>query len=403
MKRALLALALAALAAAPAAAASTDGAGATVTGGSLYKVSLEADATLDATGSAPAFPTLPFNASTLKATWSIKTEPTNIWLANFNGPVGESLVTKASASDNRGGTGTVHADEAFTWYQHNAPQTPLSGSSSCDAKVQNELAVTFKADSTKGGVGIEVDFGGGVRTTGGAVVPCDNSPAERGVDGQPDTKDSVFDLMLDPEAKTEPYLQMVATLQRFQIGMKSIGPILTNASRVTDAPSCKNLDLTECDVTFTLSGSLKLEKVCGGSVTIAGVGECTGGGGTGTSKKPPKSGGPKSPPSAKPPVITGLKVTPHSIHARGSAVITYHDNEPGTTTVLEVTHGTVAGVPLPVAVVKHVDATASVSVPLPASPSGKPFDAGTYQIVAMPFNSKTGKGKTVTATFVIAP
>jgi hypothetical protein len=102
-------------------------------------------------------------------------------------------------------------------------------------------------------------------------------------------------------------------------------------------------------------------------------------------------------------VITNLKVTPHSVSASGHAVITYHESEPGTTTVIEVTHGSVAGHPLPVAVVKHVDSTASVSVALPKSFSGGAYAPGDYSVVAMPVSSKGVKGANATATFVITP
>ena len=103
-------------------------------------------------------------------------------------------------------------------------------------------------------------------------------------------------------------------------------------------------------------------------------------------------------------MITGLKVVPHSVSAAsGHAVITYHDSEPGTTTLIEVTHGSVAGHPIPVAIVKHVDSTASVSVPLPKSLSGGTYAPGDYGVVVMPVSSHGIKGATVTAAFVIAP
>ena len=204
-------------------------------------------------------------------------------------------------------------------------------------------------------------------------MPCNNDPAEGKGAGEPTPANTSFLLNVDPDGEQQ--IKGVATLQRFQIGQRSIGPILTDASHVTDAPNCANLSLTSCDVTFKLTGSLTMEKVCGGSVSIAGIGACSGS--SGSSKKgggqPPAGNGNGGGGGAanKPPVITGLKVVPHSVSAAsGHAVITYHDSEPGTTTLIEVTHGSVAGHPIPVAIVKHVDSTASVSVPLPRSLSG---------------------------------
>jgi hypothetical protein len=390
------------LALAAAAATAAHGGRDAAIGGTLYRVSLEAQASITVVGSAPAIPTEPYNGSRLTASWSIKTAPVQMWIAKVDGA---TVVTKASGSDSRGSTGTVHADDTFTWYRHDAPQTPLSGTSSCDANVQNNVTAKITAESTTGGVGIDVDFVGAFRTTGGAVVTCDNNPAEGKGDGEPTPRNTVFLLNVDPEGDQQ--IKGVASIQRFQIGERSIGPILTDASHVTDAPNCTNLSLTTCDVTFKLTGSLTMEKVCGGSVSVAGIGSCNGKNPTPPTKNPPPKGGGNGGGGAganTPPVITGLKVTPHSVAASsGHAVISYHDSEPGTTTLIEVTHGSVAGHPIPVAIVKHVDSTASVTVPLPTSLAGGAYAPGAYAVVAMPVNAKGIKGKNVTATFVIAP
>lgn len=401
MRRTLLLGIVVALAAAAATAA--QGRGNASIGGTLYKVSLDAQASITVVGSVPGIQTEPFNGSRLTASWSIKTQPAQIWIAKVDGPV--RITTKASASDNRGGTGHIHADDTFTWYRHDAPTNPLSGSSSCDASVQNSVTAKFTAETTNGGVGIDVDLVGAFRTTGGAVVPCDNNPAEGKGSGQPTPANTSFLLDVSPDGDQQ--IKGVASLQRFQVGQRSIGPILTDASQISDAPNCTNLSLTQCDVTFKLTGSLTLEKVCGGSVSVAGIGSCSGKNPQPPTKNPPPKGnnnGGGGGAANKAPVITNLKVTPHSVSAsHGSATITYHDNEPGTTTLLEVTHGAVAGVAVPVAIVRHVDATASVSVPLPKSFAGKAFAPGAYSVVAMPINTKGMKGANVTAGFVITP
>ena len=401
MKRILLFGLVLALAAA-AAATARGGRDATISG-TLYTISLDAHASITVVGSAPAIPTEPDNASHLTASWSIKTEPVQIWIAKVEGT---TLVTKASAPDNRGSTGSVHADDTFTWYRHDAPQTPLSGSSSCDANVQNNVTAKFTAESTAGGIGMDVDLSGAFRTTGGAVVTCDNNPAEGKGDGEPTPRNTVFLLNVGPDGDQQ--IKGVASIQPFQIGQRSIGPILTDASQVTDAPNCANLSLTSCDVTFKLTGSLTMEKVCGGSVSVAGIGSCSGKSPTPPTKNPPPkgsgNGGGGGAGGSKPPAITNLKVNPHSVSAAsGSAVISYHDSEPGTTTLIEVTHGSVAGHAIPVGFVRHVDSTASVSVPLPKSLTGNAYAPGSYSVVVMPVNAKGIKGATVTAGFVITP
>ena len=150
-----------------------------------------------------------------------------------------------------------------------------------------------------------------------------------------------------------------------------------------------------------------MEKVCGGSVSVAGIGSCSGKNPQPPTKNPPPKGGSGSGGGAtgdKPPVITNLKVTPHSISAsHASATITYHDNEPGTTTLLEVTHGSVAGHRFP-------SRSCGTSTRPRPSPSrfprvfaGNAFAPGAYSVVAMPINTKGMKGANVTAGFVITP
>jgi hypothetical protein len=83
MKRILLFGLVLALAAA-AATTARGGRDATING-TLYKISLEAQASITVVGSAPAIPTEPYNGSRLTASWSIKTEPVQIWIAKVEG------------------------------------------------------------------------------------------------------------------------------------------------------------------------------------------------------------------------------------------------------------------------------------------------------------------------------
>lgn len=371
-------------------------------GGTLYEVTFHGKGTVTAIGSAPASAQIGFNSSTLTANWTYTAQPVKMWLANVKGTIKESIVTKASAPLT--GDGTATADEDFTWYKHEAPQTPLLGHSHCTAPVNVDASAKYEAEASNSGIGFTVDLAGRFHTGQGAILPCDTQSGERG-DTQPVPKDSAFQFAWNPEeaqqTATPPYnqrMELVDSLQRFQIGLPSIDLVLKDASQVTNSQNCINLDLTTCNVTFHLTDvELTMRRICSGPLGTEAQTSCGGqGGGTQPTKQPPAGQG------HIPPKLTNLKVTPASFPLSATNVrVSYHDDQPGTTTMLQLV-GTLYGHEIPLEVFTHLDSTASVSIPLPRNQAAKVLlKPGTFRLEATPTNPKSGRGATATATFVI--
>ena len=366
-------------------------------GGTLYEVTFHGRAEVTAIGSHPASQDVGFNSSTLTANWTYTAAPVRLWLANVKGSIKEAIVTKASASLT--GAGTASANEDFTWYSHDRPQTPQLGHSTCSAPVEVSAAAAYEAEATNSGIDFTVDLAGLFHTGQGGILPCENQSGERG-EGQPNPAYSAFQFGWDPEqpqqVATPPYnqkMELIDTIQRFQVGLPSIDLVLQDASKVTNSENCVNLKLTTCNVTFNLRGvELNLRRICSGPIG----GSCGGqGAGSGQKTKPPTGQG------HIPPKLTQLKVTPASFPLSDTNVtVSYRDDQPGTTTMLKLV-GTLYGHQIPIEVFTHVDAaTNSFRLPrIQAAPAL--LKPGTFHLEATPTNPKSGRGTTATATFVI--
>ena len=370
--------------------------------GVLYEVTFSGKGAVEAIGSSPAGAWIKNNHSELTANWTFTAEPVRMALANVKGSITAKIVTTATAP--LSGGGTVSANEQFTWYDHKAPQTPLLGTSTCNAKVVDSVSAVYTAEATNGGIDFTVDLAGAFRTDGGVQVPC-QSEGERG-QGQPVDGDySIFDFAWDPQqppqTTTAPYnqqMQLFDQLQRFQVGMPSIDLVLTDRSQVNNAENCLNLDLTACNVNFHLTKlELNLKKICSGPLGADGQVSCGGQGGGSQPKKPPVTSGGHTPPK-----LTKFKVTPASFPLSDTNVtLSYHDDQPGSTTMLKLV-GTLYGHEVPLEVFTHVDTTANVSMRLPRIQAVPALlRPGTFHLEATPTNPKSGRGATATATFVI--
>ncbi len=315
----------------------------------------------------------------------------------------KSVQTTAQADDNEPNTGTIQSNDTFTWFDHNdRTVTPHKGVSDCHGGVQNHVVVKYTADATPTDTSLEIDLVGGFRVAGSTdnnELSCANSPDLRNADGQPSAPAS-WGFGWDPEAgptTTNQQMQLTASIPRAAIGLPSISPILSNASKVSSSENCTDLHIDSCSVTFKLGGELELTKICNGTIGAGGIGTCTGGGGGGGNNPP------TSPPPSKPPKLTHLKVTPATFtHGASSVHISYKDDQPGSQTLLKITGTiTVAGHtvgPIPFTTVVHVD-TAKNSVALPAMVA-RVLQPGHYTVVATATNLKTHKQSApATATF----
>ncbi len=375
----------------------------------LYKVTLDGKGTATIDGQASdADVAHSLNRSHQTASWTFRSAPTRIWLVANDTLKAEQ--TEASASVDPSGTSTINADESFTYFDHTAPQTPLQGSSTCHGSVRNEVTAKYTANATKGGTTLDVDLAGAFTTSGHGGLACDNSPAKRAVDGQP-TGPSVWGFSWDPEqpeTDANQRMQLGATIHPFQLGLRSISPILTDYSLVKNAAICTAIVLTSsCDVTFKLSGELELTRVC--ATTVAGGASPSCGGSTGKSTPPPTKTTP--PPGGgstthAPPTITALQVTPSSSSLSQTAHITYHVDQDGTKTLFQVTKPMKVPalnktIQIPVEAFQHTNSARVVSFALPKSFAGHALAPGHYTLAATPLSSTTGNGKQVTTTFNI--
>jgi hypothetical protein len=367
----------------------------------LYKIKLSGTASLRLSGSALVPSDLATGRNGIidqKADWTFKTEPTQLWLVKNDS--NDAYVTEAAASDNEDNTGRITSDERFTYFDPSAPNKPLQGTSDCHGTVQNEFSAKIKATSTISGVSFGVDIVGGFHPTGSGGLTCDNSPPKRDVAGQP-TGPSPWGFRWnpdDPPSATNQEMHLIDSIERFQVGLPSVGLVLKPASHVENAAVCTDLGLA-CQLTFKLDGEAELTRVCATTVIGSEAPTC-GGAGSGGGSSPPKH----SPPPAGPPRLTKLAVTPRKFSLAQHAKITYSIDKTGTTTLFKVVKTIKVPVlnkliVVPVEAFSHANAAKSISFDLPTSFAGHPLSPAHYTLQATPISSTGGTGKQVTTTF----
>jgi hypothetical protein len=252
--------------------------------GFLYKVEFEGEGVQnikDADG----------NGNTIEqhATWTIKPEPTEIWLPQVNEPrgAGNELKTTAESPAKLSPSGSVVQTGTYA-------ESPSPASYECNGPIEDNIAAkdTVEVGPYTTEDALTTDFfgtfiaGAGKFGNEGGAGSCDTDP-EKGYEPQYGN----FLYFWDPEMPTSESNQRMEVgdlIPPQDVGLSSFGLVAQDYSYVNQSLGCEyNAPGSGCTLEFHITGSYELTLKCGGSVENGSSGTCSGSG-SGSSSEPKK-------------------------------------------------------------------------------------------------------------------